>query len=106
METNFSINYENKVVKVTLSGSLDAKRAPELADEIKKLVGKDIEKIVFFAKDLEYISSAGLRVIIFSKQKIGTDIKLYMVGATDDVLDVIRMSGIDNIMEITDTYEE
>ena len=106
METNFSINYENKVVKVTLSGSLDAKRAPSLAEEIKKLIGKDIEKIVFFAKDLEYISSAGLRVIIFSKQKIGTDIKLYMVGATEDVLDVIKMSGIDNIMEITDTYEE
>ncbi len=106
METNFSINYENKVVKVTLSGSLDAKRAPALADEIKKLIGKDIEKIVFFAKDLEYISSAGLRVIIFSKQKIGIDIKLYMVGATEGVLDVIKMSGIDNIMEITDTYEE
>ena len=106
METNFSINYENKVVKVTLAGSLDANRAPALADEIKKLIGKDIEKIVFFAKDLEYISSAGLRVIIFSKQKIGTDIKLYMVGATEDVLDVVRMSGIDNIMEITDTYEE
>ena len=106
METNFSINYENKVVKVTLSGNLDAKRAPGLADEIKKLIGKDIEKIVFFAKDLEYISSAGLRVIIFSKQKIGKDIKLYMVEATEDVLDVIKMSGIDNIMEITDTYEE
>lgn len=106
METNFSINYENKVVKVTLSGSLDAKHAPALSDKIKKLIGKDVEKIVFLAKDLEYISSAGLRVIIFSKQKIGTDIKLYMVGANEDVLDVIRMSGIDNIMEITDTYEE
>ena len=106
MENNFSINYEDKVVKVTLAGSLDAKRAPALADEIKKFIGKDIERIVFFAKDLEYISSAGLRVIIFSKQKIGTDIKLYMVGATEDVLDVIKMSGIDNIMEITDTYED
>ena len=56
-------------------------------------------------KDLEYISSAGLRVIIFAKQKIGEDTEVILVNVQDSVLDVIKMSGLDNIMTFTDSFE-
>ena len=105
MESNINLVQDNGTVKITLTGSLDAKNAPALAEDLKGLVGKDIKKIVFLVKDLEYISSAGLRVIIFAKQKIGEDTEVIMVGAQEGVLDVIKMSGLDNIMTFADSYE-
>lgn len=99
MESNYNMIIEDKTVKITLSGNLDAKNAPSLSEELKKLIGQDINKIIFIANDLEYISSAGLRVIIFSKQKLGDDVTLEMVGAQEAILEVIEMSGLDNIMD-------
>jgi anti-anti-sigma factor len=70
-------------------------------EELKKMAGKDLEKIIYYTNELEYISSAGLRAIIFSKQKIGIDSEVYFVGAQEAVLEVIEMSGLDNFLTIT-----
>ena len=88
------------------AGRLDATNAPAFQNELKKIIGQQVSKIIFFAKDLEYMSSAGLRVMIFTKQKIGPEAQVYFIGAQDAVLDVIKMSGLDNFMEILDTYDE
>jgi len=106
METKFSVTFNEGVAKIELSGRLDATNAPLLQEELKKLIGQDVNRLVFFAKDLEYISSAGLRVIIFAKQKIGVDVQVYLIGAREEVLNVIKMSGLDNFMVISDSYDE
>jgi len=106
MEPKFSVIYNEGVAKIELAGRLDANNAPALQEELKKLIGKDIKKLVFYAKDLEYISSAGLRTIIFAKQKIGVDAQVYFVGAPEAVTSVIKMSGLDNFMVIQDDYNE
>ncbi|HCJ66310.1 MAG TPA: anti-anti-sigma factor [Elusimicrobia bacterium] len=106
METNFSVSLENGVAKMTLAGRIDATNAPALQDEVKKLVGQTVNKIVFFVKDLEYIASAGLRVIVFAKQKLGVAAQVYLIGAQESVLNVVKMSGLDNFMTIQDKFEE
>lgn len=102
MESVMNIELSGTVLNVTLGGKLDAVRAPELMEELKKMSGKKLEKIVFYTSELEYISSAGLRVIIFAKQKIGLDSEIYFVSAQEAVLDVINMSGLDNFLTIVD----
>ncbi len=67
-----------------------------------KLYRDGTGKIVFYASGLEYISSAGLRVIIFAKQKIGAQADIYLAGAQEAVREVISMSGLDNFLTITD----
>jgi len=47
-----------------------------------------------------------LRVIIFAKQKIGVDAQVYLIGAQEEVLNVIKMSGLDNFMVVSDSYDE
>lgn len=94
-----------EITKVNLSGKLDALRAPQLMEELKSLIGQPVGRIVFYAQDLEYISSAGLRAIIFAKQKLGADTEVYMIGAQDTVIDVIKMSGLDNFLYLQDSYE-
>ncbi len=106
MESLFNIKIENGTAKITLSGRLDTSNAGALSDELKTLIGQDIQKVVFFVNDLEYISSAGLRVIIFAKQKIGTDTRVYLVGANSTILDVVKMTGMDNFLFIQDTYQD
>lgn len=105
MESKFSVTYKDDVAKIELSGRLDATNAPALQDELKKLIGQSVTRLVFYTKDLEYISSAGLRVIIFAKQKIGVDAQVYLIAAPDAVQNVIKMSGLDNFMVIQDAYE-
>ena len=102
MESTMNIELNGSVLNVTLGGKLDAVKAPELMEELKKMMGTKIEKIVFYTSELEYISSAGLRTIIFAKQKIGMDADIYFVGAQEAVLDVINMSGLDNFLTIVD----
>jgi anti-anti-sigma factor len=106
MESSYVVKYDKDVLKVDLNGRLDATNAEGLQEEMKQFIGKKVEKLVFCAKDLEYISSAGLRVIIFAKQKVGVDAHLYLVGAQEAILNVIKMSGLDNFMTLQDTYTE
>lgn len=106
MESKFSVTHNEGTAKIELSGRLDATNAPALQDELKKLIGQPVNRLVFYAKGLEYISSAGLRVIIFAKQKIGADAHIYLIAAAEAVLNVIKMSGLDNFMTIQDAYQE
>ena len=62
--------------------------------------GADIKKVTFDVKELEYIASAGLRVIIFTKQKLGADTQIFMKDVNDDVRQVIEMTGCDNFVTI------
>jgi anti-anti-sigma factor len=106
MESKYAVIYKDEVIKVVLDGRLDATNAEALQNELKKFTGQKVAKLVFMAKNLEYISSAGLRVIIFAKQKVGVDAQLFLVSAQEAILSVIKMSGLDNFMTILDTYTE
>jgi anti-anti-sigma factor len=106
MDSKYAVTFKNEVIKVELAGRLDATNAEGLQAELKGFTGQKVAKLVFMAKDLEYISSAGLRVIIFAKQKVGVDAHLFLVAASEAILNVIKMSGLDNFMTILDTYTE
>jgi anti-anti-sigma factor len=106
MAAKYDVSLQDKTARVTIGGNLDTKSAPGLAEELKQLQGKDIDRIVFFVDKLEYISSAGLRVIIFAKQKVGVHAEVYFVGAQEQVMDVIKMTGLANFLICRDTYEE
>lgn len=103
MENKFITAY-GEVTSITLAGRLDATNAPELMEELKGLVGQSVKKIVFYASELEYISSAGLRTIIFAKQRIGSEADIYLIAAQETVVDVIRMSGLDNFLYVQDEF--
>jgi anti-anti-sigma factor len=105
MEKMF-IDQSGEITKVILSGKLDAVNAPVLMEELKSLIGQNVKKIVFYANELEYISSAGLRTIIFAKQKLGSDVEVYMIRAQEAVSDVIKMSGLDNFLYLQDSFEQ
>ena len=97
-----------EISKVKLHGHIDASIAPALMEELKPLIAeKDkVKKLVFFADELEYIASAGIRAVVFAKQKLGANVQVYLIGANETILDVFKMTGIDKFLTIQDTFEE
>ena len=97
---DFNVTQDAGEVNVVLKGRLDATVAPQLHTEMAKMEGTDIKKVTFDVKDLEYIASAGLRVIIFTKQKLGADTQIFMKDVNESVMQVLEMTGFNNFVTV------
>ena len=102
MDSKVLLKYTDDVARIELIGRIDAVNAQTLAEVLLHLTDRPPGKIVFEVKDLEYISSAGLRAIIFAKARVGKDVHVSIVAPQPMVLDVIRMSGLDTLVTIED----
>ena len=63
LHTNVTIDEDKSIARVALSGALNTDTAPGFDDELQQVVAKGLDLTVLDMKDLDYISSAGLRVI-------------------------------------------
>ena len=95
MSLNIKITAEQGAVKrVSLNGRLDTITAPDLETELDQLVSEAIQLIIFDMTDLEYISSAGLRVIFKAtkamKAKDGRTGILKMQPQIKKVFDIVK----------------
>lgn len=103
---NIAIKKTGATSIVTVTGRMDAVTAPDFESKMtESIIGGD-RKLVIILTGLEYISSAGLRVIIFAKQKIGAEASVYFIGAQEGVLSVIKMSGLDTFMTMQDSFDK
>jgi anti-anti-sigma factor len=88
---------------VAVAGRLDAVTAPELESKLE--ANHEAHLILDLAK-LEYISSAGLRVILAAaKRQRNNKGDLYVAGLMAGVLKVFEISGFDTILSIVDSEE-
>ncbi|MCR5369697.1 MAG: anti-sigma factor antagonist [Clostridium sp.] len=97
---SFDMKKNGTDVVVTLAGRLDGVVAPKLHEEMSTIYGEEITSITFEAKDLEYISSAGLRVIVFVKQKLGDKVRLCLKDASAEIRSVMELTGFSNFVEM------
>jgi anti-anti-sigma factor len=100
--SEFTIRTAADQVTIVLPERLDTANAPSLLDELKKFAGQPIQKVLFDCTRLAYVSSAGLRVMIFAKQKIATRGEVALVGAVASVKSVVAMSGFDSFLIMRD----
>ena len=97
---NIDKNYNDKELTLTVEGRIDTLTSKELEDEITAEMGNFDSLILDFA-NLEYISSAGLRVLISTQKKLKADnIPMIIKNVTDSVNEIFRMSGFDKILKI------
>ena len=93
------------VAKVTLIGELDAGSAPLFKAEIEKVALDSTKRLVLLMKELNYIASAGIRVLVFAKQKMGATVDIYVVAPQDQILDTFEMTGLNNSLVIMKRYD-
>ena len=90
---------EENSLKVTLEGRLDTTTAPQLESEIKASLTGVTELIFDFAK-LEYISSAGLRVMLSAQKIMNKQGEMVIRNVSDTVMEVFEVTGFDDILTI------
>jgi anti-sigma B factor antagonist len=105
MAFNATTAIDSGIAKITLSGELDGSMAPVFQKEVEKAASQQAKRLVLMLSDLDYISSAGLRVLVFAKQKMGRGVDIYVVGAQQQIKDTLQMTGFDRSIIALETYD-
>lgn len=93
------------VAKLTLVGELDTYAAAQFRTQIEEVAAQKPRRIALLMKDLDYMSSAGIRELVYTKQKLGADVDLYLIGVQEAVLSTINMTGIQHSVIMLDEYD-
>src|SRR5262245_22455977 len=93
MPFSVSSSVTNGIAQVTLVGELDAGSAPQFKAAIEQAASEKPRRLVLMLAGLEYMASAGLRVLIFAKQKLGAATDIFIVGAQAPIVETLEMTG-------------
>ena len=91
-EFNISFQKEGRVLQCSIAGRLDTITAPDLLSEFQDN-NKDIKEIYVDLTDMEYISSAGLRVLLIMSKSISDTSKFHLLNPTEEVTDILDVTG-------------
>ena len=97
---NILKDYDNKDLTLSVEGRIDTLTSQDLEKEINEELGKFDSLVIDFEK-VEYISSAGLRVLIATQKKLKpTDTPMVIKNVNETINEIFRMSGFDKILKI------
>ena len=92
-------NVENGKVVLAISGRLDTTTAPELEKELENLLA-EVKELVFDMSELEYVSSAGLRVLLKAQKTMNVQGNMKVTHANDSIMEVFEITGFSDILTI------
>ena len=90
----------DKTIKI--SGRIDSNNAKQFEDELLAVAGA--ADVTLDAAELEYISSAGLRVLLKLKKNAGGEVSV--INASNDVYDIFEVTGFTNILAVKKAIRE
>lgn len=90
---------EGTKLEITLEGRLDTITAPTLEGELKQSLD-GITELVFDFRKLEYISSAGLRVLLAAQKIMNKQGSMIIKNVNDVINDVFEVTGFSDILTI------
>ena len=91
------IKKNNQETIIEVVGRLDTITAPALDKTINEDIG-DTKNLVLDVKGMEYISSAGLRVLLAAQKKMQKIGSMKVVGVREEVMEVLEMTGFADIL--------
>ena len=89
---------EDKKLTIKLGGKLDTNTSPDLDSKMSELEG--MEEVVIDMKELDYISSAGLRVLLSMQKVMNKQGKMTIINVCENVMDIFEVTGFSDILDI------
>ena len=93
---NITIGQNGTEEFVALEGRLDTLTAPDLEKELNPLDG--VGSLCIDCKDLEYISSAGLRVLLSLQKTMNKQGTMTLLNVRQEVMEVFELTGFTDIL--------
>ena len=88
-----------KALTVALEGRLDTMTAPELEAALKTAL-EGVEELTFDFEKLDYISSAGLRVLLAAQKTMNNQGSMKVKNANEIILEIFEVTGFSDILMI------
>lgn len=92
-------NLENDAAVLALKGRLDTVTAPELERALEEAM-RGCKALTLDFSELDYISSAGLRVLLSAQKHMNGQGEMKLVGVGDTVMEIFEVTGFAEILTI------
>ena len=92
-------NLEGDKLTVTLIGRLDTVTAPNLESELKDVLG-NLKELIFDFNQIDYVSSAGLRVLLSCQKTMNNQGTMKVINVSNDVNDIFEITAFNKILTI------
>ena len=96
---NIVKNTNGTALTLALEGRLDTTTAPELETVVKNELG-DVKSLTFDLGKLEYISSAGLRVLLAAQKIMNKQGEMTVTGCSEEIMEIFEVTGFSDILNI------
>ena len=96
---NIKKDVNGSQMTIALEGRLDTTTAPSLEEEIQASIS-GISDLVFDLTTLEYISSAGLRVLLSAQKVMNKQGSMVVKNASEEVNEIFEVTGFSDILTI------
>jgi anti-sigma B factor antagonist len=102
-----SVTESGDVRILSFQGNLDTNTSPHAESEINSLIDAGAQKLLVNFEKLDYISSAGLRILLATAKKLkASEGDLKICGLNETVQEVFDISGFATILSVTKTEDE
>ena len=99
IEMEIKKTLEGEKLTVAISGRLDTTTAPELEEALKESMDGISELVIDFT-ETEYISSAGLRVLLSAQKTMNKQGSMVVTGVNDVIMEIFEVTGFVDILDI------
>ncbi len=96
---NITKTFDNDALQIALEGRLDTTTAPDLESALNESINDAKELTLDFGK-LEYISSAGLRVLLSAQKIMNQQGSMKVINVRDEINDIFEVTGFSDILTI------
>ena len=97
---------KNDEVTCIIEGRVDTQSSPDLQIEFEKILDEDVKKFTLDFEKVNYLSSAGLRVILWLQKKVSAmeNGTIQVINANDEVYEVFDMTGFTDFLPVNAEY--
>ncbi|MER2151786.1 MAG: STAS domain-containing protein [Candidatus Limivicinus sp.] len=96
---NINKNLNGETLTVTLEGRLDTTTAPQLEESLRESMN-GIKELILDFQDLEYMSSAGLRVLLSAQKNMAKQGSMKLIHVSDVIMEIFEVTGFVDILTI------
>ena len=96
---NITKKTEGSTLTLALEGRLDTTTSPQLEAEVKNSA-EGVKSLIFDISGLEYISSAGLRVLLSAQKMMNKQGDMTVTGANEAIMEIFDVTGFVDLLNI------